>query len=81
MIAMTSVLLLIIVVLSILGLTTRALYTERLGQREKDEVAKSPVFDGMNIVFWTCIVLALIAIAIMYVFATGKITFPDGKAV
>jgi len=81
MISMTSVLLLLIIILSIVGLTERSLFTAKLGQREKDDVAKSNVFSGINIVFWTCIVLSLIAIAIMYVFATGKINFPDGKAV
>lgn len=78
---MTSILLLLIIILSILGITGRSLLVARLGQKEKDEVAKSGVFSGINMVFWTCIIIALIAIAIMYVFATGKIAFPDGKAV
>lgn len=73
-IAMTSVLCAVIIVLGVLGVVQRSMYTDKLSDESKKSIAESNAFEGVNFTFIASIVVAIIAIGVGLGFASKGLT-------
>ena len=73
-IAMTSVLCVVIIVLGVLGVVQRSMYTDKLSDESKKSIAESNAFEGVNFTFIASIVVAIIAIGVGLGFASKGLT-------